>query len=95
MRRARRHRSGLIVVAWLDDAASPPPRVAYTITRKVAGAVGRNRLRRRLRELARRSNLCPGAWLVTAAPGAADVPFATLSTWWDEAVDALMPGEAA
>lgn len=32
-----------------DDASTAPPRFGLTISRKVAGAVGRNRIRRRLR----------------------------------------------
>ncbi len=71
-RRARRARIGLLTVARV--AGDPPARVAYAVSRKVGGAVVRNRLRRRLRELARASasagSLGGGAWLVIAAPGA-------------------------
>lgn len=40
-----------------DDA---PPRVGFTATKKIGNAVVRNRVKRRLRELAR-SGLCPQA----------------------------------
>ena len=89
LNRARRARRGKISIAYLDDGAPPPPRVAYAIGRHVGGAVVRNRLRRRLRELARRSDLAPGAYLVSAGQGAAEAPFATLAVWWDEAVQAV------
>jgi ribonuclease P protein component len=90
LRRAPRVRRGLLTVAWLDDGAPPPPRVAYTVSRKVGGAVQRNRVRRRLRALARTSGLAPGAWLVVAAPGAASVTFPVLQGWWASAVEELV-----
>ncbi|HWW54767.1 MAG TPA: ribonuclease P protein component [Acidimicrobiales bacterium] len=80
-------RAGLLTVARLDDGA--PPRVGYAISRRVGNAVVRNRLRRRLRDLARRSALPGGAWLVVAAPGSAEAPFSVLGGWWDDAVGAL------
>ncbi len=36
-----------------DAAPANPPRFGFTVTRKVAGAVGRNRIRRRLKEALR------------------------------------------
>jgi ribonuclease P protein component len=89
LHRARRVRRGLLSVAWLEDGRPPPARVGYAISRKVGGAVVRNRLRRRLRELARRSDLAAGAWLVTVAPGAADASFDVLAGWWDDAIGAV------
>jgi ribonuclease P protein component len=49
--------------------------VAYTIGRRVGGAVVRNRLRRRLRALIRDAapTLRPGAYLIGAAPAAAEL----------------------
>ena len=35
------------------DMAKPVPRVGFTVSRKVGNAVARNRVRRRLREIAR------------------------------------------
>jgi len=82
-------------VLWLDDGTPPPPRVAFAVGRRVGSAVSRNRLRRRLRELARRTDLAPGAWLVIAAPGAGEASVAALAGWLAEAVGDLAPGRAA
>lgn len=95
LRRARRVTRGLLTVAWLAEENAAPPRLAFAISRKVGPAVSRNRVRRRLRELARQTGLAPGAWLVIVSPGAASAPFATLATWWSDAVAALDPGRAA
>ena len=76
-------------MAWTEEGGADPPRVAFGITRKVGPAVARNRLRRRLRELARGSGLPGGVWFVSAAPGAAEAPFDALRSWWGEAVGAL------
>ena len=73
----------------MPEDGSGPPRVAFIIGRRVGNAVTRNRLRRRLRQLARTTSLAPGVWGVTAAPGAAEAPFAALTVWWTEAVDSL------
>ena len=89
LRRARRARCGPLTLAWLDDGRPPPPRVAFGISRHVGNAVTRNRLRRRLRELARHSSLPAGVWFVTASPGAGDASFASLAGWWDEGVASL------
>jgi len=89
LRRARRARCGPLTLAWLDDGRPPPPRVAFGISRHVGNAVTRNRLRRRLRELARRSSLPPGVWFVTATPGAAAASFPALAAWWDQGVASL------
>jgi ribonuclease P protein component len=88
IRRAPRVRRGLITVARVEDERPGPPRIAFGIGRKVGTAVTRNRLRRRLRELARASGLS-GTWFVGAAPGAGEVPFPTLAAWWTEAVEAV------
>lgn len=60
--------------------SAEPPRVAYTIGRRVGPAVVRNRLRRRLRMLMRRAapHLRPGAYLIAAAPEAAALTYAEL-----------------
>jgi len=57
-----------------------PPRVAYTIGRRVGSAVVRNRLRRRIRAVIRESasSLRPGAYLVAVHPDAAALPYSEL-----------------
>ena len=82
--RGRRARTGPLTVTWLppDPSASPtPPRAAFAVG-KGAGAVTRNRIRRRLRaglrELQRAGALPEGAYLVGAGREAADLPWADL-----------------
>jgi ribonuclease P protein component len=72
LRSARRVRSGPLTVSFVQGNPSEPPRIAYAIGSKVGGAVVRNRLRRRLRSVVRSlgSQLCPGAYLIGAAPEA-------------------------
>ena len=65
------------------DAADEPgyTRVGFSVSRRVGGAVVRNRVKRRLRELMRRmlADIAPGYDLVvTARPDAANTPIATL-----------------
>ncbi len=57
-----------------------PPRVAYAVGRPVGSAVERNRLRRRLRAVVSASGPAPGAYLVSAGPGARDLGFEELRT---------------
>jgi ribonuclease P protein component len=60
-----------------------PPRVAFSVGRGVGNAVTRNLVRRRLRAALREhaGNLQPGsAYLVRAAPGSAETPYAELSS---------------
>ena len=69
-----------------------PPRVAYAIGRPVGGAVVRNRVRRRLRAATRAhaAVLEPGhAYLVHAAPGAAQRTYADLAASLGSALGAL------
>ncbi len=84
LRRARRYRSGTLSISWQPGTAAEPPRVAYSISRKVGAAVTRNLLKRRLRMLARQvsGDLKPGAYLVTVTPAAADLPYSDLENQW-------------
>ena len=57
--------------------AAEPPRIAFSIPRKVGTAVVRNRLRRQVRahlatNVAAQGTLAPGAYLVALRPGAGD-----------------------
>jgi ribonuclease P protein component len=83
-RRGRRARTGPLSVTWLapDPSAPPtPPRAAFAVS-KGAGAVARNRVRRRLRaalrELQRAGSLPRGAYLIGAGPEAAGLPWSDL-----------------
>jgi ribonuclease P protein component len=80
LRRGRRARVGPLTVWFVDGNFALPPRVAYAIGRKVGDAVERNRLRRRLRAIVRESapELAPGAYLIGAAPEAAQLSYGEL-----------------
>ena len=62
----------------IADPAAVPPRVAYAVGRSVGGAPVRNRVRRRLRALARThaDQLAPGWYLVGADASFARSPSA-------------------
>jgi ribonuclease P protein component len=67
-----RRRSGPITVTAVPLDDGQPPRVAFAIGRSVGHAVDRNRLRRRLRAVARDLDLPSGAYLVSARRDAVD-----------------------
>ena len=71
---------------------SPPPKVGFVVSRAIGGAVVRNRVRRRLRHLARAhlDRLPPGSLLVVRAlPAAASAPYAKLARDLTAALAAL------
>jgi len=72
LRHGHRSRQGPLTLSWVPGDPAEPPRVAYTVGRRVGPAVVRNRLRRRLRMLIRESAMMlhPGAYLIGAGPGA-------------------------
>ncbi|MDA8047013.1 MAG: ribonuclease P protein component [Actinomycetota bacterium] len=80
LRRGRRRRQGPLSISWVPGDPAEPPRVAFTIGKKVGSAVVRNRLRRRLRMLMRRfaPRMRPGAYLIGVAPEAATLTFTEL-----------------
>lgn len=65
-----------------DQPSSPACRLGFTATRKLGGAVIRNRIRRRLREAARLTfphHALPGRdYVIIARPAAMDMPFESL-----------------
>lgn len=101
LRRARRVRRATLTVSFVANRAGPahPPRVAYAVGRASGGAVVRNRVRRRLRaamrELAGEGRLLPGKYLVSAAPGTAQLGFGALKTVLEAAVNAAGAGADA
>jgi ribonuclease P protein component len=73
-----------------------PPRVGFTVSKKVGNAVERNRVRRRLREIVR---LAPGGrmraghdYLLIGRRAALGLPFARLIAELDGALDRLHRG---
>ncbi len=71
------------VVQQLRREDSGPARVGFTVSRKVGGAVERNRVRRQLREVVRLSaatSLNPGSdYVVVGRRAALDIPFVKLT----------------
>ncbi len=78
-------RGGLLMLAVLPVEGEIPLRVGLVTSKRIGGAVVRNRIRRRLREIVRRHQhaLEKGHWLVVIArPAAARADFATLQSEW-------------
>jgi ribonuclease P protein component len=69
-------------VWFVPEEGPPPPRLACAVSRKVGGAVVRNRLRRQMRaifeDLARDPGVATGAYLVSLAPAAAEMSYKEL-----------------
>ncbi|HUB69226.1 MAG TPA: ribonuclease P protein component [Acidimicrobiales bacterium] len=90
LRGARATRSGPITVSWVPGATRARPVLAFAISKRVGNAVARNRLRRRLKEAARRFVSMPdGLYLIRTAPAAAAMDFASLRRHLQYAVDGL------
>jgi len=74
-----------MVLTVLQLAAEDPTRVGLITSRRVGGAVERNRVRRRLREIVRndRPQVVPGFWFTLVARSAAvRASFADLRDEW-------------
>ena len=71
------------------DQTLTQPAVAYALGRQVGGAVQRNLLRRRLRELlkAKAHKVLPGFYLIGAASGATKLSFNDLGTQVDSLLE--------
>lgn len=82
LRRGRRANRGTVVVHLSRTDSTAPPKVGFVVSRAVGGAVVRNRVRRRLRHLAREhlADLPPGSLVVVRAlPAAAAAPHRRLA----------------
>ncbi len=78
-------RGSLLTIGLINDAETPGFRAGFITSRKVGNAVQRNRVRRRLREIVRKSQpqLCGQIWLVTIArPAAARATYRALEDEW-------------
>ena len=78
-------RGGLLVLGLLERDKPEPFRAGFVTSRRVGGAVVRNRLRRRLREIVRRHQheVRAGLWMVVIArPAAADSTHRALEDEW-------------
>jgi ribonuclease P protein component len=69
--------SGPLRVKFVQQISWSRAEVAYALGKKLGGAVVRNRLRRRLRAIVAADGieLSPGAYLVSAGPGATKLSF--------------------
>ena len=81
----RATRGQLISLGVLLSADEEKMRAGFITSRKTGGAVVRNRVRRRLREIVRRHQheVIAGAWIVTiASPRAARATYGALEDEW-------------
>jgi len=80
--------SGPLRVKFVQRNSWSRAEVAYALGKKLGGAVVRNRLRRRLRAIVstESAGLSPGAYLVSAGPGATDLSFDELRAAMSQAV---------
>src|SRR5450759_5345578 len=80
--------SGPVRVKFVRQNSWSRPQIAYALGKKLGGAVARNRLRRRLRAIV--SGLAvalpPGAYLVSAGPGATALSFDELRRAMSQAI---------
>ena len=86
-REGRSFHGKFIVLSILKAASTSEARVGLITSRRVGGAVVRNRVRRRLREIVRaaRPGLQDGLWLVLIArQQAARATFAALEAEWQQ-----------
>jgi len=74
----------------IADPAAVPPRMAFSVGRSVGSAPVRNRIRRRLRAIARAraTELAPGWYLIGAAAEFASSPFSQAEAHFLDAVRA-------
>jgi ribonuclease P protein component len=96
-RDGRRYRVGPLWMTVIADPVATPPRVAFAVGRSVGNAAVRNRVRRRLRTLARAhaAELAPGWYLVGAEARFAESPFTEADAQFVAAMRAASPAASA
>ena len=79
-------RGETLTLAFLKTSeARAQPRAGFVTSKRVGGAVARNKVRRRLREIFRKNQhkLAPGVWIVTIASNrSVRAPFYALEDEW-------------
>jgi ribonuclease P protein component len=97
--RAGRRRRGQLVLLYTHANEQGHPRLGITASRKVGGAVARNRVKRRVREIyrrfPRRGELPALDLVVHVQPAAAAAEFAALRAELEGLLAGLLPGKAA
>lgn len=91
LRRGRRiRRGGITLVSHRRDGG--PPRIGLVVSRRVGGAVVRNRAKRRLRAALGQVTLAEATdYVVVATPAVTTAPFEELCGWIRDAVSSALP----
>ena len=83
-------RGGSLMIGVLEVNQEPAFKIGFVTSKRIGGAVARNRVRRRLREIVRRDQhgLRTGFWLVLIArPSAAEADYAVLEKDWRRLIE--------
>jgi ribonuclease P protein component len=84
VRRGEKRRGRLFLLEVLERGDDAPPRVGFTVTKKVGNAVVRNRIRRRLREAVRvhaAGDMAPGSdYVIVGREEMLAAPFAEIKS---------------
>lgn len=92
-RKGRSVSSRYLVLYWFPQEEPGAPRFGFSVPRAVGGAVERNRIKRRLRELWRErlEVVLPGQdYVLVARPGLAEAAEANGFEWLGERVDEVL-----
>jgi ribonuclease P protein component len=93
-RQGTRGRSGPLAISFLTQPTWSEAKVAYAVSRRVGGAVVRNRLKRRLRAIVseRATSLPAGAYVVQVGPGGSLLEFDELKVAMGQALEKATRG---